>query len=80
MTEQTKKELTLNQIAMIEIAFGFEDYDMEKILEHQRLYVLGKSNVNDTVKDYVLSLSQRLRKEAKRLLDCVTLRKWINVH
>lgn len=72
MTEQTKKELTLNQIAMIEIAFVFEDYDLEKIMEHQRLYALGKSNVNDTVKDYVLSLSQRLRKEAKGLLDCVT--------
>lgn len=67
MTKNTKKELTLNQIAMIEIAFGFEDYALEKILEHQRLYVLGKSNVNDTVKDYVLSLSQRLRKRSKRV-------------
>ena len=72
MTEQTKKELTLNQIAMIEIAFGFEDYDLEKILEYQRLYLISKSTASDTVKDYVHSLYQRLRKEAKGLLDCVT--------
>lgn len=72
MTEQTKKELTLNQIAMIEIAFGFEDYDLEKILEHQRLYLISQSTASDTVKDYVHGLYQRLRKEAKGLLDCVT--------
>lgn len=72
MTEQTKKELSLNQINMIEIAFGFEDYDLEKILEYQRLYLISKSTASDTVKDYVHSLYQRLRKEAKGLLDCVT--------
>lgn len=72
MTEQTKKELSLNQINMIEIAFGFEDYDLEKIMEYQRLYILSKSTASDTVKDYVISLYQRLRKEAKGLLDCVT--------
>nr|DAO53741.1 MAG TPA: hypothetical protein [Caudoviricetes sp.] len=72
MTEQTKKELTLNQIAMIEIAFGFEDYDLEKILEYQRLYLISQSTASDTVKDYVHGLYQRLRKEAKGLLDCVT--------
>ena len=72
MTEQTKKELTLNQIAMIEIAFGFEDYTLENILEHQRLYLISQSTASDTVKDYVHGLYQRLRKEAKGLLDCVT--------
>lgn len=72
MTEQTKKELSLNQINMIEIAFGFEDYDLEKIMEYQRLYLLSKSTASDTVKDYTISLYQRLRKEAKSLLDCVT--------
>lgn len=72
MTEQTKKELTLNQIAMIEIAFGFEDYDLEKIMEHQHLYILSKSTASDTIKDYTISLYQRLRKESKGLLDCVT--------
>ena len=72
MTEQTKKELTLNQIAMIEIAFGFEDYDLEKILEHQRFYLISQSTASDTVRDYVHGLYQRLRKEAKGLLDCVT--------
>lgn len=72
MTEQTKKELTLNQINMIDIAFGFEDYELEKILEYQRLYLISRSNANDTIKDYVHGLYQRLRKEAKELLDCVT--------
>lgn len=72
MTEQNKKELSLNQINMIDIAFGFEDYELEKILEHQRLYLISRSTANDTIKDYVRGLYQRLRKEAKELLDCVT--------
>lgn len=72
MIEQTKKELTLNQINMIDIAFGFEDYELEKILEYQRLYLISRSTANDTIKDYVYGLYQRLRKEAKELLDCVT--------
>lgn len=72
MTKNTKKELTYNQINMIQLALCYEDYDMEQYLNESVRTVLAYSHASLYITEYYKYLIDRLKLELKTLLDCVS--------
>lgn len=72
MTNETKKELTLNQENMIKVSYMFVDKELGDLLEYQFMFIVNNSNINVHMVEYVKSIYKRLRRESKMVIESIS--------
>lgn len=72
MTNETKKELTLNQENMIKVSYMFVDKELGDLLEHQFMFIVNNSNINVHMVEYVKAIYKRLRRESKMVIESIS--------
>ncbi len=65
-------QINVNQQGMIKLAFYYEDYEFEKMLEKAQQIVLAHSHMNTYIKEYYINLLDRIRGELREILESVT--------
>ena len=68
----TTKEFNLNQRNMISLAFMLDDNEIRDMFESHLCWLLNHSEFDDHIKEYIRNVFDRLIKESKPLLECVT--------
>lgn len=72
MTNETKKELTLNQVNMIKVSYMFADKELGDLLEYQFMFIVNNSNINVHMVEYVKAIYKRLRRESKMVIESIS--------
>ena len=72
MSNETKKELTLNQENMIKISYMFEDKELNDLLDFQFMFIVNNSNINVYIVDYIKTIYNRLRHESKKVIESIS--------
>jgi len=72
MTNETKKELTLNQENMIKVSYMFTDKELGDLLEYQFMFIVNNSNINVHMVEYVKAIYKRLRRESKMVIESIS--------
>lgn len=72
MTNETKKELTLNQENMIKVSYMFVDKELGDLLEYQFMFIVNNSNINVHMIEYVKAIYKRLRRESKMVIESIS--------
>lgn len=72
MTNETKKELTLNQENMIKVSYMFVDKELGDLLEYQFMFIVNNSNINVHMVEYVKAIYKRLRRESKMVIESIS--------
>lgn len=68
----TTKEFNLNQRNMISLAFMLEDDEIRGLIEAHLCWLLNHSEFDNHFKEYLRNLFNRLVKESKPLLECIS--------
>lgn len=72
MSNETKKELTLNQENMIKVSYMFEDKELNDLLDYQFMFIVNNSNINVYIVDYIKTIYNRLRRESKKVVESIS--------
>lgn len=72
MTNETNKELTLNQENMIKVSYMFVDKELGDLLEYQFMFIVNNTNVNVHMMEYIRAIYKRLRRESKMVIESIT--------
>lgn len=72
MTNETKKELTLNQENMIKVSYMFVDKELGDLLEYQFMFIVNNANINVHMVEYVKAIYKRLRRESKMVIESIS--------
>ena len=72
MTNETKKELALNQENMIKVSYMFADKELGDLLEYQFMFIVNNSNVNVHMIEYIKAIYKRLRRESKMVIESIS--------
>lgn len=72
MSNETKKELTLNQENMIKVSYMFEDKELNDLLDYQFMFIVNNSNINVYIVDYIKTIYNRLRRESKKVIESIS--------
>lgn len=68
----TTKEFNLNQRNMISLAFMLDDNEIRDMFESHLCWLLNHSEFDDHIKEYIRNVFDRLVKESKPLLECIS--------
>lgn len=68
----TTKEFNLNQRNMISLAFMLDDNEIRDMFESHLCWLLNHSEFDDNIKEYIRNVFDRLVKERKPLLECIS--------
>ena len=72
MTNETKKELTLNQENMIKVSYMFVDKELGDLLEYQFMFIVNNANVNVHMMEYIKAIYKRLHRESKMVIESIS--------
>lgn len=72
MTNETNKELTLNQENMIKVSYMFVDKELGDLLEYQFMFIVNNTNVNVHMMEYIRAIYKRLRRESKMVIESIS--------
>ena len=72
MSNETKKELTLNQENMIKVSYMFVDKELGDLLEYQFMFIVNNANVNVHMMEYIQAIYKRLRRESKMVIESIS--------
>lgn len=68
----TTKEFNLYQRNMISLAFMLDDDEIRDMIETHLCWLLNHSEIGNHVKEYIRNLFDRIIKESKPLLECIS--------
>ena len=72
MTNETKKELTLNQENMIKVSYMFVDKELGDLLEYQFMFIVNNAKINVHMVEYIKAIYKRLRRESKMVIESIS--------
>lgn len=72
MSNETKKELTLNQENMIKVSYMFVDKELGDLLEYQFMFIVNNANVNVHMMEYIQAIYKRLCRESKMVIESIS--------